>query len=115
MLRVMRYSNGPIAKTKKALVSECLFTVNALAVYLPGAPGVRPLGAAGAPEDEPAPEAPVLDPPPAGLSPDSARPEGMGGASGGFSTFAGSQPTRKLVKTIVQNQLLRDIRYLKSN
>jgi hypothetical protein len=70
-------------------------------------PGVRPFGAT-VPEDSPAPE-----PPPVGPSPVAARPGGIGGASGGVGGGGGVHPKRKLVRTIVQNQLLRDIQYLK--
>ena len=82
------------------------FLVKAVALYFPGIPGVRPFGA-DAPEESP--------PPLAGPSPVAARPGGIGGASAGVGGGGGVHPTRKLVKTIVQNQLLRDIRYLKSN
>jgi hypothetical protein len=98
-----------IRTQKKAPVSECLFAIQPLVHYFPGIPGVRPFEP-GALEESPAPF-----PPPAGLSPVAARPGGMGGASGGSGGGGGVHPTRKLVKTIVQNQLLRDIRYLKSN
>jgi hypothetical protein len=73
------------------------------AIYLPGAPGVRPLAFA-------APAAAS----PAGPSPDAARPGGIAGASGGGGGGVGVHPIKKLPRTIPQNQLLRDIENLKS-
>ena len=73
------------------------------AIYLPGAPGVRPLVFA-------APAAAS----PAGPSPEAARPGGIAGASDGGGGGAGVQPIKKLPSTIPQNQLLQDIENLKS-